>query len=236
MQGETGCQKEKIMRVAKIHKGATLPTRKNPTDAGLDLYAWTPWGVIVIGSLEHATVSTKIVVEIPKGHIGWITNKSSKNYLIGGGIVDEGYRGELLVKVINTAGNPVVINHKDSIAQLLIIPVKILDVEETRLDRLLEEETDRMDDGGIARARDWEKGGKYFKDTLTITSEDIDIVYNEEDIPCFCGDCGEELQLVRPGKHQCVNCEENWTNDDDYDYTLDDFNFDSYRERNFFGN
>jgi hypothetical protein len=29
----------------------------------------------------------------------------------------------------------------------------------------------------------------------------------EEDALHICGDCGAELQIVRPGKYQCVNCE-----------------------------
>jgi hypothetical protein len=31
--------------------------------------------------------------------------------------------------------------------------------------------------------------------------------YDEDDMTHTCGDCGEKLQIVRPGKYQCPNCE-----------------------------
>lgn len=199
------------MRIAKLDERAIIPTRKNPTDAGLDLY--TLDGVWV-KSLDSAIVRTGIVIEIPKWHVGWITNKSSSDYLIGAGIIDDGYRGEILIKIINTTETTLVISPKAPVAQLLIIPVKIFDIHETSLEEILEEETDRMDDGGIGRQ---------------LTHEEK--VYDWTDERAWCGECGEEMQGVRPGKHQCINCEVNWTEEDDYDYTLDDFNFDSMRER-----
>lgn len=211
------------MRIAKLDENAKLPTRKNPTDAGLDLYAFSPYGFMTIPPQGVGIVSTRVTVEIPKGHIGWITNKSSKNYLIGGGIVDEGYRGEILVKIINTGYHDIQIHHHDAVAQLLIIPVKILDVEDAVLSDILEEETDRMADGGIVR-----------QITQKELVEDDEIWLWDDDLPAFCGICGEEMQIVRPGKYQCINCEENWNEEDDYDYFSDDLNFDAYREREIF--
>jgi hypothetical protein len=35
-----------------------------------------------------------------------------------------------------------------------------------------------------------------------------EIVIYEEDLLHVCADCGSELQIVRPGKYQCVVCEE----------------------------
>jgi dUTP pyrophosphatase len=214
------------MRIAKLDERAIIPTRKNPRDAGLDLH--TLDGVWV-EPLEYGIVKTGIVVEIPRWHIGWITNKSSKNYLIGGGIIDEGYRGEILVKIINTTNNTISMAPGLPIAQLLIIPVKIFDVHETSLEEILEQETDRMDDGGIGRQLTQEEIDNLPKD------DDMGYVdsriYDWTDERAWCGECGEEMQGVRPGKHQCINCELNWTEEDDYDYTLDDFNFDSMRER-----
>jgi hypothetical protein len=37
--------------------------------------------------------------------------------------------------------------------------------------------------------------------------EGADLSPTEEDALHTCGDCGAELQIVRPGKYQCVNCE-----------------------------
>jgi hypothetical protein len=36
----------------------------------------------------------------------------------------------------------------------------------------------------------------------------IQITERGEDAPAICCDCGNEMDLVRPGKWQCVTCEE----------------------------
>jgi len=33
-------------------------------------------------------------------------------------------------------------------------------------------------------------------------------VCSDEDLPCICCKCGSEMQIVRPGKYQCIKCEE----------------------------
>lgn len=144
------------MKVLKIYKDAKLPTRKNPTDAGLDLYVYYEGTEYIIFPEEVIIVGTGIAVEIPKGYFGWITNKSSKDYLIGGGIVDEGYRGELLVKIINVSGEKVYIQHGDAIAQLLVIPCSKPILEDISndpdlVDEFYQDKAGRGDDGGIMR-------------------------------------------------------------------------------------
>lgn len=152
-----------MIRVALLSETATVPTRKHSNDAGIDLYAdllYTyPKNVYintdrlsaVIDSQEVAIVGTGVTVEIPKGHFGWITNKSGNDFLIGGGIVDEGYQGELLIKIFNPLEKPLTINHKDKIAQFLIIPCKILDIEVVELSDVHKKVSIRKDDGGISR-------------------------------------------------------------------------------------
>lgn len=139
------------MKIAFLTETAKLPTRKHAFDAGLDLFVDSPIHSIEVYSGEVVIVHTGITVEIPKGCIGWITNKSSKDYLIGGGIIDEGYQGELLVKVINPTAKIFILNHHDAIAQLLIVPVKILDINIVPLKSIHKEKSDRNNDGGISR-------------------------------------------------------------------------------------
>jgi hypothetical protein len=55
---------------------------------------------------------------------------------------------------------------------------------------------------------------RYWKDYIeqivmlwaAIRKSQATIVY-EEDLLHTCGDCGAELEIVRPGKYQCPNCE-----------------------------
>lgn len=147
--GATGVYR---MKIALMTDTAILPTRKHSTDAGLDLYAdlySSNIGYIEIFENEYKVVHTGVTVEIPEGFFGWITNKSGSNYLIGGGIVDEGYQGELLVKVINPINELLVINHGDKIAQLLILPCRILGIENVELSEIHQKPTERKDTGGI---------------------------------------------------------------------------------------
>jgi dUTP pyrophosphatase len=143
------------MKVAKLTDTATIPTRKNSTDAGLDLYLdlKKTWGEMlpVVRAHEIRIAETGITVEIPEGFFGWITNKSGSDYLIGGGIVDQGYQGELLVKIINPTDEDIVFKHGQKIAQLLIIPCEILGIEEVSLNEIHQEKSDRSIDGGIRR-------------------------------------------------------------------------------------
>ena len=141
------------VKFAKLYELATIPTRKNPSDAGMDLYACFYYDdqAAIIKSGDYEIIPLGIAVEIPPNCFGWITNKSSKNYLIGGGIVDSGYRGELLVKIFNTSNDTVVIRHGDAIAQLLIVPAYILylQVVETEYSEIENTDTSRGQSGGI---------------------------------------------------------------------------------------
>ncbi len=142
--------------VEKIVHDAKLPTRKHKNDAGLDLYAYTKMYDDAYGEFQEIIerifprsfdiIHTGIKIELPPDTFGWITNKSSKDYLIGGGIIDPGYRGELLVKVINPYTNVIQIHHGEAIAQLLIIPCLFPEVTEViKLDM----NTERGITGGI---------------------------------------------------------------------------------------
>jgi len=138
------------MKISKIYKDATIPTRKNPSDAGLDIYAYIPeTGKWSLYPKDIVIFRTGIAIQLPKGYFGWITNKSSKDYIIGGGIVDEGYRGELLVKICNTTSDTIIIKHNEAIAQLLIIPCIKPELETVSLEEL--SKADRGEDGGILR-------------------------------------------------------------------------------------
>lgn len=131
------------------------PTRKNPTDAGIDLYAnlldFTLIGRLSIHANEYEIVHTGFTVEIPENCFGWITNKSRNNFLIGGGIIDQGYQGELLVKIINPTKDTITIHHGDAIAQLIIVPTTFLGLRIVDSGDIHQNKTDRGNDGGIIR-------------------------------------------------------------------------------------
>jgi dUTP pyrophosphatase len=110
------------LKFKKLSENAILPTRANPTDAGLDLYAAKRQQIF--GQGHRALIETGVSVEIPEGHYGRIAPRSSLALNHGvdvmAGVVDASYRGPVGVVLINHGEHAVDINPGDRIAQLII--------------------------------------------------------------------------------------------------------------------
>ena len=124
--------------VQRLRANASLPTAQHPGDAGLDLRAAEG---AKVDPGERAMVPTGIAVAIPDGHAGLVLPRSGLATRHGltlanaPGLIDAGYRGEVIVAVINLdREEPVVIEPGDRIAQLVIIEVP--DVEPAWTDEL----------------------------------------------------------------------------------------------------
>lgn len=106
-----------------IEDGAFLPERAHDTDAGADIRS--PYGFILHARTSQV-VRTGVHVETPPNHVTMIKSKSGLNIrssLTAEGVVDEGYTGEIVVKLYNHGYEPVHIKKGDKIAQLVIMPV-----------------------------------------------------------------------------------------------------------------
>lgn len=140
----------------RLHEDSKLPVRAHPTDAGLDLSAYTAeWTTpefpdTVLAPHGRLAVPTGVAVVIPDGYVGLVCPRSglAANHGItitnAPGVIDSGYRGELLVILQNTRDVPFVIRHGDRIAQLVVTPA--LHVDAVEIDEL--PEADRGDNGG----------------------------------------------------------------------------------------
>lgn len=121
--------------IRRLTETATLPTRAHPDDAGLDLRADLP-SAITIESGQWYLVPTGVAVAIPPGHVGLVCPRSGlalvRGVTVGNspGVVDAGYRGLVMVNLINHGSLPYTINPGDRIAQLLIIPIPTIETEE----------------------------------------------------------------------------------------------------------
>jgi dUTP pyrophosphatase len=109
----------------RLRAEARLPEAQHPGDAGLDLRAAE--GVTVKPG-ERAMVPTGVAVAIPEGHAGLVLPRSglaSKKGLTlanAPGLIDAGYRGEVVCAVVNLdLHEPVEIAAGDRIAQLVIV-------------------------------------------------------------------------------------------------------------------
>jgi dUTP pyrophosphatase len=122
------------LRVRRLHPAARLPARAHPGDAGLDLHALAP---VRLAPGERAAVPTGVAVELPRGHAGLVLPRSGLAARHGialvnaPGLIDEGYRGELRVLLLNTdRARPVELAAGDRIAQLVVVAVAGVEVEE----------------------------------------------------------------------------------------------------------
>jgi dUTP pyrophosphatase len=111
----------------RLDAGAVLPEAQHPGDAGLDLRANADVEVL---PGERAMIPTGLAVAIPDGHAGLVLPRSglaSKHGLTlanAPGLIDAGYRGEVVVAVVNLdRTESVKVARGDRIAQLVVVAV-----------------------------------------------------------------------------------------------------------------
>lgn len=103
------------------------PSYANPTDACMDIKAKTN-GIDMINPGETKIIHTGLQVKIPEGYVMKMYIRSSigikKNLCLanGTGIIDCGYRDEILVALHNFGDKPVFIKDGDRIAQFILLP------------------------------------------------------------------------------------------------------------------
>ena len=113
----------------KLDPWAFEPTRAHANDAGLDLRAQHEALVPAGGSVVF---DTGVHIELPKGTAGVLLSKSGLNMKYGitsTGLIDEGYRGSIQVKLYNHSDKDYWVTDGDKISQLVIVPVLYEDVE-----------------------------------------------------------------------------------------------------------
>lgn len=111
------------MRI-KLESYAFPPTRAHATDAGLDLKSPETY---MIGPMSSVTIPTGVHVQLPEGTAGLLVSKSGLNVnfdLTSTGLIDEGYTGEIVVKLHNHGMQAYQVERGDKISQLVIIPVR----------------------------------------------------------------------------------------------------------------
>lgn len=130
------------MKIA-LDKGAEMPTRAHPLDAGLDLYSMEN---AYIRCNRSRTFDTGTHVQIPEGYVGFIKSRSGlmvNHGITTDGTIDAHYTGHIKVCLFNHGGSKYEVKAGDKIAQLVILPCLLPELE--LVDSL--EETDRGDCG-----------------------------------------------------------------------------------------
>ena len=123
------------------------PTRKHPDDAGIDLCTAVD---VVVKPNSTAIIPTGVYFDIPEGTMLMLKPKSRHDFLIGAGVIESGYQGEILVKIINTSNENIQFAAGDQIAQAVHLPVLCYGLEEAAsLQDLFHVKSDRGATGGI---------------------------------------------------------------------------------------
>jgi dUTP pyrophosphatase len=122
------------LQVVRVRPEAVVPRYATDGAAGLDLSAALD-APLEIAPLARVRVPTGLVIGLPPGHEGQVRPRSGLAARLGltvlnaPGTIDEDYRGELQVLLVNLGNEPVTLLPGDRIAQLVVAPVTRVHVE-----------------------------------------------------------------------------------------------------------
>ena len=135
-----------LLKIKKLKENAKVPSRGTQGSAGLDLCACIDEPVTLNGG-DTALIPTGIAIALPSADYGafvfprsGIAVKHGIGLLNSVGVIDSDYRGEIMVGVINQKREGYTIEPGERIAQMVIMPVSMMPVEEV-------EELDETDRG-----------------------------------------------------------------------------------------
>ena len=121
--------------VQKIEEDAIVPYKAHKEDAGMDLFSIEDK---TLKPMERKLIHTGIKIELPKNTEAQIRPRSGlalKNgitVLNTPGTIDEGYRGEIGIILINLSKEEFRVEKGMKIAQMVIKPIININVEVTR--------------------------------------------------------------------------------------------------------
>ena len=128
------------IKFKKTNPKAVAPQRATYSAAGFDLTvcltdtSLKPWIDIEPG--ESKMIPTGIAVEIPEGYVGLLFGRSGLGCKLNlrpancVGVIDSDYRGEIMVAMYNDSKVSRQVVDAERIAQLVIVPCLLLEMEE----------------------------------------------------------------------------------------------------------
>ena len=103
--------------------GAFPPTRAHATDAGLDIRSPRK---ALLRAHDSLVIRSGVHVELPPETAGLLVSKSglmTNHDITSTGLIDEGYDGEIVVKLFNHGDEDYQIRVGDKISQIVVLPV-----------------------------------------------------------------------------------------------------------------
>lgn len=115
------------IKVKKLTHNAYLPYKATKGSLGFDIYTLNN---VELEPFKPVAISTGIAIELPEGFGIEIRDRSSlglKGIKYLGGEIDNDYRGEVKVVLINLTKEKIILNEGERVAQM--IPRKIYEIE-----------------------------------------------------------------------------------------------------------
>lgn len=125
-----------ILKIERLENNRILPEYKTEGAAGMDLCAAIPEPVI-LKPLERKLIPTGLKIELEHGYEAQIRPRSGLSIKHGitlincVGTIDEDYRGEVCVPVVNISNEEYTITPDERIAQMVIAKVEQAQIEVT---------------------------------------------------------------------------------------------------------
>ncbi len=123
------------VKFLKLSDKARLPEYAHPTDSGMDLFSNEE---VLIPAGEWRLVHTGVSVVLPPNTEGQVRSKSGLALKFGlqvlnsPGTIDNSYRGEIGVILLNNSKNDYLVEDGQKIAQLVICPFYTCEIAEVK--------------------------------------------------------------------------------------------------------
>lgn len=123
------------LKIKIVREGADVPVRATDGSAGYDLKACITEDLFLLPG-ETKMIPTGVAMQLASNqYVGLLFSRSSIAVKYGQiqpnavGVIDSDYRGEIMVALKNTSTEGYTIRKGDRIAQLVIVPVSLPEVE-----------------------------------------------------------------------------------------------------------
>ena len=123
--------------IKKLDPAVEIPNYKTKGASGMDLMAFTKQPII-LAPKNSCLVPTGLSVAFPEEYEiqirprSGLAAKNNISVLNTPGTIDSDYRGEIKIILFNHGSSEFVINNGDRIAQMILMPVNKMDLEEVK--------------------------------------------------------------------------------------------------------
>ncbi len=114
----------------RLDEALPVPGRAHPGDAGVDLFSRE---TVTLEPGQRALVPTGVAIALPDGYAAFthprsgLATRHGITIVNAPGTIDAGYRGEIMINLLNTdAADAFTVARGDRIAQLIVQPVSVV--------------------------------------------------------------------------------------------------------------